>query len=227
MAGQLSRMRRAIAKTTSDSFATIPHFYLKTEVDATAIEALRGRLAESVHRQVGSKLTLTVCLLRAVALALRDYPIANRIWQDDDILQLDSSNVGLVVSCEDGLMIPVIQEADTLDFGAMAAKRSGLVAAVQTGRLPADALGTAATSLSNLGRAVVDEFAPVICPPQSTMLAVGRLAHRPFVVDGSVACRQTIKLCLAVDHRVLDGVEAAAYLSHIVRLLGDPQAMQE
>ena len=227
MAGQLSRMRRAIAKTTSDSFATIPHFYLKTEVDATAIEALRGHLAESVRKLAGVKLTPTVCLLRAMALALRDCPKANCIWQGDDILQLESSNVGLVVRCEDGLMIPVIQKADSLEFAALAAKCSEVIAAVKAGRLPADVVGTAATSLSNLGRAVVDEFAPVICPPQSTMLAVGRLAHRPFVVDGSVACRQTIKLCLAVDHRVLDGVEAAAYLSHIVRLLGDPQAMQE
>lgn len=217
-----STMRLAIARRTSESFATVPHFYLRAEVDATALVDLRQQLVDEVEKLHGVRLTLTDFLLRAMAKALAEYPQANRIWHDQGLLEFATVDVGLMVAVPDGLVAAVVRKADTLSVLELARERSRLVAAARAGRLPGDAVGGGATSLSNLGEGRVDEFAAVIMPPQSSILAVGRLAPRPWVVDGSLTVRTTLRLCLSVDHRVLDGTAAAAYLGQIVRLLERP-----
>lgn len=217
-----STMRLAIARRTSESFATVPHFYLRAEVDATALVDLRQQLVDEVEKLHGVRLTLTDFLLRAMAKALAEYPQANRIWHDQGLLEFATVDVGLMVAVPDGLVAAVVRKADTLSVLELARERSRLVAAARVGRLPGDAVGGGATSLSNLGEGRVDEFAAVIMPPQSSILAVGRLAPRPWVVDGSLTVRTTLRLCLSVDHRVLDGTAAAAYLGQIVRLLERP-----
>ena len=130
--------------------------------------------------------------------------------------------MGLVVGLPEGLMIPIVRSAATGDLGSLAKQRTSLVAAARAGKLSLGALQGGATSLSNLGNTRVDEFAAVIAPPQSTMLAVGRAAPRPYVFDGRLAVRSTLRLCLSVDHRVLDGAPAAEFLGLIVDLLDTP-----
>lgn len=218
-------MRRTIAHRTSESFARAPHFYLTTEVDATALLELRERLLPKLEQAAGVRLTLTDLLLRAQALALRDFPRANAIWQDNQVVQFSACDVGLVVGLNDGLLVCIVRAADAESLADLAKQRQSLVEAARAGQLPAEATQGGATSLSNLGNSVVDEFAAVIAPPHSSMLAVGRAAPRPFVVNGQLVVRTTLKLCLSVDHRVMDGGPAAEFLGRIVDLIERPAAL--
>jgi pyruvate dehydrogenase E2 component (dihydrolipoamide acetyltransferase) len=220
-----STMRRTIAQRTAESFARAPHFYLSTEVNATALLELRERMLPKVEQSAGVRLTLTDLLLRAQALALRDCPYANAIWQDNQVVRFSACDLGLVVGLDDGLLIPILHGADAGGLAALAKQRRSLVEAARAGQLAAEAMEGGATSLSNLGNTVVDEFAAVIAPPHSSMLAVGRATPRPFVVNGQLVVRTTLKLCLSVDHRVMDGGPAAAFLARIVDLIERPAAL--
>jgi pyruvate dehydrogenase E2 component (dihydrolipoamide acetyltransferase) len=223
----LSTMRRAIAKRTAESFATVPHFYLHSEVDATALLELRKQLLPEIETKLGVRLTLSDLLLRAQALALRDIPSANVIWREDGVVTFTSCDVGLVVALSDGLIIPILRSIDTVSLAALARQRASLVEAAKAGKLAAEALEGGATSLSNLGNSRVDEFTAVLPMPHSSILAVGRAVPRALPVDGSVRVRTTLKLCLSVDHRVLDGGPAGEYLGRIVDLLEHPQQLAE
>ena len=221
-AGSISSMRRAVAAKVTESFATVPHFYLRSEVDMTSLVHLREQNLEIIEKCSGVRPSLTDFLLRAMALALRDCPSANRIWQNDAIVQLPSVDVGLVVQVGDGLLVPIIQGADRLGLAELARQRIKVTEIVRSGRMPADLFQGGATSLTNLGKHRVDEFAAIISPPQSSMLAVGRLAERPMACEGRLCLRQTMHLTLSVDHRVMDGVPAAEFLDHIVESLEKP-----
>jgi len=219
-----SPTRRAIAAATSESFATIPHFYLRAEVDATELIALRESVLASIEKQTGVRVTLTDFLLAALARALNDYPFANRVWRDG-LLELPCVDVGLLVATDEGLIAPVLRDAPQLELAMLAAERARLVDGARRRRLPADAFGDGAASLSNLGTSRADEFAAIILPHQSSMLAVGRAAPRPFVVNGQLAVRTTLRLCLSLDHRVLDGATGAQFLGRIVELLESPHQL--
>jgi pyruvate dehydrogenase E2 component (dihydrolipoamide acetyltransferase) len=218
----ISSMRRAVAAKVTESFATVPHFYLRSEVDMTSLAQLREQNLEVIEQRCGVRPTLTDFLLRAMALALRDCPQANRIWQNDGIVQLPTIDVGLVVQVGDGLLVPILQNADRLNIPDLSRQRIKLTDVVRSGRMPADIFQGGSTSLTNLGRHRVDEFAAIISPPQSSMLAVGRLAERPAVCEGQLCIRKTMHLTLSVDHRVMDGVPAAEFLDRIVALLEKP-----
>jgi len=129
------------------------------------------------------------------------------------------------VGLPDGLLTPVLRKVDRLTFAQLVKLRSESVAAARAGRLSAEAAQGGAISLSNLGNSRVDEFAPVIAPRQSSMLAAGRAALRPFVVDGKLAVRHTLRLCLAADHRVMDGGPAGQFLGRLVDLMEHPAAL--
>ncbi|MGA2656373.1 MAG: 2-oxo acid dehydrogenase subunit E2 [Verrucomicrobiota bacterium] len=223
--GGLSVMRRAIAEKTAMSFSTAPHFYLRVEADVTSLMDIRAQLAPVIEREVGVKPTLTDFLLRAMARTLIEFPFANSIWQENTIIELPAIDVGLVVGLPDGLLIPVLRKVDQLAFAQIVKLRSESAAAARAGKLSAEATQGGAISLSNLGNSRVDEFAPVIAPPQSSMLAAGRAALRPFVTEGKLAVRHTLRLCLAADHRVMDGGPAAEFLGRLVDLMEHPAVL--
>ena len=221
----ISIMRRAIAENTALSFSTAPHFYLRVEADVTSLLDARQQLVPVIEREVGAKLTLTDLLVRAMARTLPEFPFANCIWRNNTILKLPSLDIGVVVGLPDGLLIPILRNAEQLTLAQLAKQRSNLVAAARAGKLSAEAMQGGATSLSNLGTSPVDEFAAVIAPPHSSMLAVGRAAPRPFVVKDELTVRTTLRLCLSVDHRVMDGGPAAEWLGRIVDLLERPAVL--
>jgi pyruvate dehydrogenase E2 component (dihydrolipoamide acetyltransferase) len=224
-AGQISTMRRNIAERTALSFSKIPHFYVRAEMDATELVKTREYLVGVFEREFGVRITLTDFILRAQALALREFPAANAVWQSNGILNYVDADVGVVVGLPDGLVMPVIRAAQKLSFVQLAKERARLVQAVREGQFNAEMLAGGATSISNLGTTRTDEFAAIIAPHQSSMLAVGRAAPRPYVVDGRLEVCTTIRLCLSVDHRVLDGGPAADFLGKIVGLLENPKAL--
>lgn len=221
----MSVMRRSIAERTALSFATIPHFYLRAEVDATELIRTREYLLPVLEQEYGIRITVTDFLLRTQALALRDFPAANTVWQSGSLASSKDVAVGMVVGLPDGLIIPVIHGADQLTLVQLAKERARLVTAARNGKTNPGMLSGASSSLSNLGSTRTDEFAAIIAPQQSSILAVGRAALRPFVVDGRLEARTTIRLCLSVDHRVLDGGPAASFLGRIVELIENPARM--
>lgn len=223
--GQISTMRRTIAERTALSFSQIPHFYIRAELDATELVKMREHLVGVLEKESGVRVTLTDFILRAQAMALCEFPAANAVWQNNAILKYADSDVGVVVSLPEGLLIPVIRAAQKLSLVQLAKERARLVGEVREGRFNAEMLSGGATSISNLGASRADEFAAIIAPHQSTMLAVGRAAPRPYVVNGCVEVRTTLRICLSVDHRVLDGGPAAEFLGLITQLLENPDKL--
>ena len=221
---EMTSMRRSIARITSASASGVPQFHLRAELDAMALLAARAQWLEQVRAENGARLSLTDLILRAMALALRDHPAANVIWRENRLQSLDEIHLGLVVGLDDGLLIPTLRHVDRLTVSQLARQRAEVVAAARHGRLSGSSEGVA-TSLSNLGTTRVDDFTAVIFPPQSTILTLGRIVERPFVVDGQLRVRPTLRLTLTVDHRVLDGGPAAQWLGRIVRYLEQPALM--
>jgi pyruvate dehydrogenase E2 component (dihydrolipoamide acetyltransferase) len=226
-AATVSVMRRNIAERTAFSFSHIPHFYVRAEVDVTELVALREHLVGALEKECGVRITLTDFLLRAQALALRDFPAANAVWKNNELLRHTESDVGLVVGLSDGLVIPVLRAAQKLSLVQLARERTRLISAVKAGQFNSEMTAGGASSVSNLGTTRTDEFTAIIAPHQSSMLAVGRAAPRPYAVNGNIQVRTTLRLCLSVDHRVLDGGPAAEFLGKIAELLENPKALIE
>ena len=218
-----STMRQMIAQRTTESATKIPHFYLRATIDATSQVDIRAQILERIEKSKNVRITYTDFLLRALALTLRDFPRANCVWENDGCVQIDRVNVGLVLALEEGMTIPVIGDADTQSVSDIARRRVDLQADGELQKRLASQ--RAAISLSNLGNSRVDEFDAIIPTGQSMILAVGRLALRPFVVDGRLEARQTMQLSLALDHRVHDGAPGAKFLECLIGYLERPATL--
>jgi pyruvate dehydrogenase E2 component (dihydrolipoamide acetyltransferase) len=219
-----SPARTAIAERMTVSFQTIPHFYLTVLADATELVKLKcGRLSE-IERQIGVRVTYTDVLLRALAVALRAHPEVNAYWQKG-VVRRDRVDVGFAAQAGDRLVVPVVRDADKLSLAELAKVRGALVARVRASKLQVDDVGGASCSLSNLGAHGVDYFHALINPPESVILASGRIASRPMVVDEEVVPRQTIYLSLSVDHRLIDGAAGAEFLNTVVRRIESPETL--
>jgi pyruvate dehydrogenase E2 component (dihydrolipoamide acetyltransferase) len=218
--GGVSAMRQAIAQRTTESATKIPHFYLRAEIDASQLVSIRKQLVAGIEQRSGVRVTYTDFILRALGLALQQCPEANSVWQNDTLVRYTMTNVGLVIALDEGLMIPVIEDAASQSIENIGAARGVLQNDIEA-RKKVSSL-PAAISLSNLGNGRVDEFDAIIPTGQSMILALGRIAPRPFVVDGKIEVRETLKLSLALDHRVHDGTPASKFLGCIVDLLENP-----
>jgi pyruvate dehydrogenase E2 component (dihydrolipoamide acetyltransferase) len=219
--GSTSAMRRMIARATTESITTIPHFYLTAEVECTQLIRVRSELLPRFERDFGVKPSITDFILRAMALTLREQPMANRVWRADALVQLEHPSVGLVVGLDDGLAIPVIEFSDTLH--GTARSRADLTSSMRLGALPSSR--PCASSLSNLGTSRVDSFTAVIPLGQSSILAAGRVAHRAWAIADTLCSRPTMQLTLSVDHRVFDGLPAAKFLGRIVEFIEQPNLL--
>jgi pyruvate dehydrogenase E2 component (dihydrolipoamide acetyltransferase) len=215
------------------SFATAPHFYLSTEVEATALTRMREGLLAKVEAATGARLTITDILLKVCAQALAEFPDVNVAWAEDapggGIVRHAEVNVGLAVSVgqdgilpHSGLVVPVLRGADRLTLGEIARRRSDLVERARDGKLTLADLEGGTFTLSNLGMYGVDQFQAILNPPQSAILAVGRIKDRPVAVAGAVVVRPTMHLTLSVDHRVLDGALGARFLERVAQLIQEP-----
>jgi pyruvate dehydrogenase E2 component (dihydrolipoyllysine-residue acetyltransferase) len=219
-----SAARKAIAERVTASFQTVPHFYLDVLADATGLVRLRESLVGEIEKQVGVRLSYTDLLLKALAVCLREHPEVNTFWQNGAV-QRDRINVGFAAQATDRLVVPVVRDADKLPLAELAKVRGDLAARARAGKLQADDVGDASCTLSNLGPHGVDHFHAIINPPESVILAAGRIASRPMVENGAVVPRQTIYLSLSVDHRLLDGAPSAEFLNDLVRRVEAPDAL--
>jgi pyruvate dehydrogenase E2 component (dihydrolipoamide acetyltransferase) len=217
----MSRTWRVMVDRLSQAWSTIPHFYLLREVNATRFMAWR---AEAQGRS-SEKITYTDLLLKVVAAALRLHPRLNAAWQNDGILINPRVNVGLAVAIDDGLVVPVIHDADTLGLGQIAARRAELVARAQARKLSLDDLSGCTFTISNLGMYGVDAFIAIVNPPQAAILSAGRIAERVVPVNGQPAVAPMMTLGLSCDHRVVDGARAAQFLQTLAERLEAPLSL--
>ncbi|MFL5796587.1 MAG: dihydrolipoamide acetyltransferase family protein [Actinomycetota bacterium] len=213
-----SAVWEVMARRTTQSWTSAPHFYLFRDVDAERLVAWRASLEGRGEGEV----TLTDLLVKIAAESLRRHPEANARWEDPDVVLVPDVNVGLAVAVDDGLVVPVIAGADRLGVGQIAERRRELVAQAREGSLQLEDVRDGTFTLSNLGMYGVDAFAAVINPPQAAILAIGRVTERVVPVEGRPAIRRGMTLGLSCDHRALDGARAARFLNTVASLIEEP-----
>ena len=201
----LSRMRRAIGERMTQSVRDQPQFSISRDVDMTAANEKRSQMGASY----------TDVIVAACAKALRDHPRLRARIDEGSLVTPDAINVGIAVALDDGLLVPVIGDADRKGLGELAREREDLERAARSGKLRADAVAGAVVTVSNLGTLGVDRFTAIVNPPEAAIIAVGRVSDRVVAKGGSPAVRPVVTLTLSVDHRVADGATAARYLSAV------------
>jgi pyruvate dehydrogenase E2 component (dihydrolipoamide acetyltransferase) len=214
----MSRGWQVMAQRLTESWTTVPHFYLVRDVNASALQAWR------IQAQARSdvKITVSDLLVKVTAVALSRHPRVNASWIKGQIIANSSVNLGLAVAVEDGLLVPVLHGAQALGLREIASQRIGLVERAQSGKLALTDLTGGTFTISNLGMFGVDAFNAIVNPPQAAILAVGKIADRVVAVDGQPAVRPMLTLTLSCDHRVVDGARAARFLDELAGLIEDP-----
>ncbi|MGD0507566.1 MAG: dihydrolipoamide acetyltransferase family protein [Terriglobales bacterium] len=222
-----SPISRLMAERTTQSWTTVPHFFVVREVDAGAMNEARQKLGEEVERLREVKLTHSDLLVALVARVLQKHSRMNASWTGAGVRSNAAINVGLAMAVDDGVVAPVIPNADKATLSEIAVQRRDLAERARSGKLrPADLAGGTFT-ISNLGMFGVDAFTAIIIPPQAAILAVGAIADRVVPVgvgpEARPGVRPMMTLTLSCDHRVVDGARAAEFLRDLVEAIGNPQ----
>jgi len=213
-----TRLRRAVARRLTESKQSVPHFYLRRSVRLDALLGLRAELNELLPQRI----SVNDFVLRAVALTHQAIPEANVIWTDEAIRQFTSVDIAVAVASDRGLVTPVVRGVERTSLADISATVRSLVERANAGTLRQDDLEGGSISVSNLGAHDVDEFAAIINPPHSAILAVATARPAPAVRDGGVVVETTANLVLSVDHRCIDGALAARWMAHLVSVLENP-----
>jgi pyruvate dehydrogenase E2 component (dihydrolipoamide acetyltransferase) len=214
----LSQTWRVMAQRLTQSWQSVPHFYLTREVDASVLLHWQ----KIAREKTAEKVTITDLLIKATAVALRQHPRLNASWLDNDIKMNEEINVGVAVATEDGLLVPVIHKADSLSVADIRSGRQAIVTRTLAGKVKLNDLQGGTFTISNLGMYGIDAFSAIVNPPQAAILAVGKIADRVVPVDGEVAIRPMMVLTLSVDHRVVDGARGAQFMDSLVSYLEEP-----
>ncbi len=216
-----SRMWQVMAQRLTESWQTIPHFYLEAEVNAASLKTWRAKLLE----RPGEKVTFTDLIVKLTAIALRQHPRINASWIDGTIQVNPDINIGLAVAVEAGLLVPVIHHADQLSIRVLASRRKTLVDGAQANRLSLTDMSRGTFTISNLGMyKSIDNFSAIVNPPEAAILALGRISDKIVAMDGQPIVQPMMRLTLSCDHRVIDGVRGAEFLQTLVTLIEDPLA---
>lgn len=215
---KVSQMRKTIARRLSESFFTAPHFYLTVTVDMDNAMAARKQINEIA----AVKVSFNDLVIKAAAIALKKHPGVNSSWREDTIRINEHTNIGVAIAVEDGLLVPVVRFADGKSLSHISAEVKDFAQKAKDKKLqPADWEGSTFT-VSNLGMFGIDQFTPIINPPDGAILAVGAIQQVPVVKDGAVVPGNVMKLTLGCDHRVIDGATGASFLQTLKALLEAP-----
>jgi pyruvate dehydrogenase E2 component (dihydrolipoamide acetyltransferase) len=217
----VSQMRKVIARRLAESKFTAPHFYLTMSIDMDKAVASRAQLNELAP----VKISFNDMVLKAVAIALKQHPVVNSSWLGDIIRTNHHVNIGVAVAVDEGLLVPVVRNADTKGLAQIAAEVKDFAGKAKAKKLqPSDWEGSTFT-ISNLGMFGIDEFTAIINPPDSCILAVGAIQQVPVVKNGAVVPGNVMKVTLSCDHRVVDGASGSAFLQTVKGLLEEPLRM--
>jgi pyruvate dehydrogenase E2 component (dihydrolipoamide acetyltransferase) len=214
----LSAMRRTIAKRLAESTGPIPHFYLTADYDVTNLLSLRQQLNEIEN----AKISVNDFVIRAAALALRHHPNVNASWGDDAITQHGEIHIGIAVSTPEGLITPVVRNADQKSVIEIATDVRALADKAKNRKLRPDEYQGSTFTISNLGAWGIEEFTAIINPPNVAILAIGAAASQAVVLDKQVVVRDRMKITMSCDHRVVDGAAGAEYLKTLRQYLEQP-----
>jgi pyruvate dehydrogenase E2 component (dihydrolipoamide acetyltransferase) len=217
----LTNMRKTIAKRLSESKFTAPHFYVTVEIDMDAAVDLR----EQLIRSESLKVSFNDLIVKACARALTRFPGVNASWAVDKIVTHADVHVGVAVAVPDGLVVPVVRNADRKPVVEISAEVKDLAGRARDRRLRPEEFTGSTFSISNLGMYDVTEFTAIINPPESAILAVGAVRKVPVVVNDELAVGHRMKVTLSADHRVIDGALAAQFLAEVRRLLESPVSL--
>ena len=222
---KLDGMRKIIAARLTEAKQTIPHFYLRRDIQLDALLALRSELnSQLAVRDV--KLSVNDFIIKAAALALQSVPAANAVWAGDRVLQLKPSDIAVAVAIEGGLFTPVLKDADSKSLSTLSAQMKDMAARARGKKLAPHEYQGGSFAISNLGMFGVDNFDAVINPPHGAILAVGAGKKRPVVApDGSLGVATVMSVTMSVDHRAIDGALGAQLLQAIVDNLENPLTM--
>jgi pyruvate dehydrogenase E2 component (dihydrolipoamide acetyltransferase) len=220
----LSQMRKTIARRLTESKQTVPHFYLTIDVDAQPIVDARAVLNEALAES-GGKVSVNDLLIKAVAIALRRVPECNASFMGSEIHFHQVVDISVAVAVADGLVTPVVRDADKLGVVAISEQVKDLAARAKAKKLKPEEMQNGTFSISNLGMFGIENFAAVINPPEGAILAVGAVRDEPVVKNGAVVPGKRMRMTLSCDHRVVDGAVGAKFLAALKKLLEAPIGM--
>jgi pyruvate dehydrogenase E2 component (dihydrolipoamide acetyltransferase) len=218
-----SNMRKRIAARLTEAKRDVPHFYLMRTIDAAPLLAFRGRLNELLGDR--GKVSVNDLVIKAVALALRRVPDCNASWNGDSIRKFRRVNVGVAVAIEDGLVTPVVFDADLKGIGAIAADVKDLAERAKHRQLKGHEITGSTFTVSNLGMFSIERFTAILNPPEAGILAVGAVVDAPVVKDGAVVAGKRMTVTMSCDHRVIDGALGAKFLAAFADLLEKPESL--
>jgi pyruvate dehydrogenase E2 component (dihydrolipoamide acetyltransferase) len=218
----LSTVARLMAERTTQSWTQVPHFFLVRELDATALNELRGKLGPAIEKDRGVKLTHTDLLVAIVSRVLKKHPKMNALWSGQGIQMNSDINISVAMAVTDGVVGAVIPKADSTALADISVQRRDLAERARGGKLKPGDVANGTFSITNLGMYNVDAFNAIIAPPQAAILAVGRIADRVVAVNGQPAVRSMVTLTLSADHRVVDGAQAALFFNDLAEALSSP-----
>ena len=221
---ELTRLQQVVARRMAESKATAPHFYLETEIDMSACVEARGRI-KGMTPEGEIVPSFNDMVVKACALALRAFPLANGAYRDGRFELYSRVNVGVAVAAQDALVVPTVFDADEKGLREIAADARALAAKVRDGSITPPELSGGTFTVSNLGMYGVTNFSAVINAPQAAILAVGAITEKPVVREGSITTAHMLGVTLACDHRILYGAPAAEFLARIRELLEEPLAL--
>jgi pyruvate dehydrogenase E2 component (dihydrolipoamide acetyltransferase) len=227
----LNNVRRITARRLVESMQQAPHFYLTSVVAADELVIARARINEGLaalaaghEGAVATKISVNDLVVKAVAIALRAHPEVNVSFGGDKLIRHRRVHIGVAVALPDGLIVPVIRDADTKTVTQISAETRDLASRARAGKLKPDEFTGSTFSVSNLGMFGVDQFTAVINPPEAAILAVGATKQEPVVRDGQVVVGHSMAITLSIDHRALDGATGAKFLADLTALLENPLA---
>ncbi|MDK2979726.1 MAG: hypothetical protein PWQ55_73 [Chloroflexota bacterium] len=216
----VSRLRGAIGKRMQESNQNVPHFYLTRSYDVGSLMQMRSQMNEG--REKSQKISVNDFVVRAIALALQQFPNINASLNGQEIIQHGNINVGVAVALDNGLLTVVVKNADQKDLDQISWETSQLSQRARDGKLRNEDIEGSTFTISNLGMYGIEEFAAIINPPEAAILAVGAAQEVPVVEDGVLKTGWRMKATLSADHRVTDGAEAARFMQHLTQFLEQP-----
>ncbi len=221
----LDGMRKTIAARLTEAKQSIPHFYLRRDIELDALMAFRAQLNKDLEAR-GVKLSVNDFIIKACALALQSVPDCNAAWAGDRVLKFKASDVAVAVAIEGGLFTPVLRNADTKTLSALSSEMKDLAARARTRKLAPNEYQGGSFAISNLGMMGIENFDAVINPPHASILAIGAGVKKPVVgADGEIKVATVMSVTLSVDHRVLDGALGAEFLAAVKANLENPLGM--
>ena len=220
-ADAMTSIGRIMAERTTQSWTTVPHFFVSRDIDVSALKSARDSMVPKIEELHGVKMTHTDLIVAAVARALRKHPRMNASWDNGRITVHQEINVGLAIAVENAVVAAVVHNADRASIGEIAKQRIDKASRARANKLSPGDISGATFTISNLGMFNVDAFTAIIVPPQVGILAVGAIVDRVVVVDGMLAVRPMMTVTLSSDHRVIDGASAARFLNDVVGAIGE------